>query len=85
MKTKSALIKISPELKKFIDSMKLNSNDTYNDVLWNFFEPYMNRSSESLERSRIATKEYESGKFKTVEQVFGINDFDKEILSGNSR
>ena len=85
MKTKSALIKISPQLKGFIDSMKINSNDSYNDVLWNFLEPYMERSKESLERSKIAAREYESGKVKTVEQVFNINDFDKEIFGSNSK
>ena len=85
MKTKSALIKISPQLKGFIDSMKINSNDSYNDVLWNFLEPYMERSKESLERSKIAAREYESGKVMTVEQVFNINDFDKEIFGSNSK
>lgn len=82
---KSALIKISPELKRFIDSMKVNSSDTYNDILWNFLEPYMERSKKSLERSKIAAKEYESGKVKTIEQIFHINDFDKEIFGSNSK
>ncbi len=80
MKNNNTLIKISPELKKFLDSMKLNENDSYNDVLWNFFEPYMGRSKESLERSKIAALEYEKGKVKSVEEVFNINEFDKEVF-----
>ena len=84
MKALNTLIKISPELKKFLDSMKLNDGDSYNDVLWNFFEPYMERSKESLERSRIATEEFKKGKARTVEEVFNINDFDKEILSNHT-
>lgn len=85
MKNKSSLIKISPELKGFIDSMKLNSNDSYNDVLWNFLEPYMERSRESLERSRIAAKEYKEDKVKTIDEVFNINEFDKEIFGNDSK
>ncbi|MEK6846864.1 MAG: hypothetical protein AABY16_01710 [Nanoarchaeota archaeon] len=84
MKSANTLIKISPELKKFLDSMKLNDNDSYNDVLWNFFEPYMERSKESVERSRISAQEYAKGKVKTVEEVFNINEFDKEILGSYS-
>ena len=84
MKSSNTLIKISPELKKFLDSMKLNSKDSYNDILWNFFEPYMERSKESLERSRISAQEYKKGKVKTVEEVFNINEFDKEIFSSYS-
>ena len=82
-KNVNTLIKISPELKKFLDSMKLNEGDSYNDVLWNFFEQYMERSKESLERGKIAADEYKKGKGKTVEEVFHINDFDKEILNNN--
>ena len=83
MKSTNTLIKISPELKRFLDSMKLNEGDSYNDVLWNFFEPYMERSKESLERGRIAAEEYKKGKTKTVEEVFNINDFDKEVFGNN--
>ncbi len=84
MQNNNTLIKISPELKVFLDTMKLNKGDTYNDVLWNFFEPFMERSKESLERSRISAKEYELGNVKSVEEVFGINEFDKEIFGSNS-
>ena len=83
MKSNNTLIKISPELKNFLDSMKLNENDSYNDILWNFFEPYMERSKASLERSRLAAEDYKKGRVKTVEEVFNINDFDKEILNSN--
>ncbi len=47
------------------------------DVLWSFFEPYMERSKQSIERSRLSAEEYKSGKFKTIEDVFHINEFDK--------
>ena len=84
MKNNNTLIKISPELKSFLDSIKLNTSDSYNDVLWNFFEPYMERSKRSVERSRLAAEEYKSGKVKTIEEVFHINEFDKEVFGNNS-
>ncbi len=84
MKGNNTLIKISPELKGFLDSIKLNASDSYNDVLWSFFEPYMERSKQSIERSRLSAEEYKSGKFKTVEEVFHINEFDKEVFGQSS-
>ena len=84
MKSPNTLIKISPEIKKFLDSMKLNYSDTYNDILWNFLESHMERSKDSIERSKIAEAEYKKGKTRTVEEVFNINDFDKNFLGNYS-
>ena len=41
-----------------------------NCALWNYFEPYMKRSKESLERSKISAREYEKGKVKTIKKLF---------------
>lgn len=41
-----------------------------NNKIYNISESHIKRSKESLKRSRVAAKEYESGKFKTIEQVF---------------
>jgi len=41
-----------------------------NGFLFCLLEPYVERSRESLERSKIAAREYENGKVNRVEQVF---------------
>lgn len=42
----------------------------YNILILDFFEPYMERSKESLKRSKISEEEYKKGKVKTVEEIF---------------
>lgn len=47
----------------------MNEDYNYSDILWNFFEPFMERSKEPLERSRIAAEEYRKGKVKSINDV----------------
>ncbi|MEK6811629.1 MAG: hypothetical protein AABX96_03925 [Nanoarchaeota archaeon] len=50
--------------------MDFDMLNIYNNPLYNIFESFIKRSKESLERSKIAAREYERGKLKTIEQVF---------------
>ena len=61
-------IRISGDLLKALKNFK-ESNESYEDVIWDFIEPHLELSEETKKDIEISKKEYEKGKFTTLEEV----------------
>ena len=62
-------IQLSSKLKKKLESMKLHSRETYNEVLERILEDLSELSGETKAEIEQAVREIQSGKYKTHEQV----------------
>ena len=61
-------IRISNELLNTLKKFK-ESNESYEDVIWDFIEPHLELSEKTKKDIEIAKKEYERGEFSTLEEV----------------
>ena len=61
-------IRISTKLLKTLKSFK-EDNDSYEDVIWDFIEPYLELSDETKKDINKSLEEYRRGEFFTLDQV----------------
>ena len=62
-------IRISGELKKKLDEMKILKEDTYEDIMWGLVEDRMELNRETLDEIEKARKEIRKGNCHTLEEV----------------
>ncbi len=65
---KQTSIRISLELLNTLKKFK-ETEDSYEDVIWDFIEPHLELSEETKKDIELAKKEYEKGNFVTLEEV----------------
>lgn len=68
-------VQIDRKLKARLDTMKIHSRETYNDVLERLLEDLEEISPADLRRYEEISKQVKAGKYKTHEQVkreFGL-------------
>ena len=65
---KQTSIRISLELLNALKKFK-ETEDSYEDVIWDFIEPHLELSEETKKDIELAKKEYEKGNFITLEEV----------------
>ncbi len=61
-------IRISADLLKTLKKFK-EAGDSYEDVIWDFIEPHLELSEETIKDIEIAKKEYQRGETFTLEEV----------------
>ena len=61
-------IRISSNLLNTLKKFK-ESNDSYEDVIWDFIEPHLELSKQAKKDIEISKKEYKRGNFSTLEEV----------------
>jgi len=62
-------IQISEDLRHALEKRKLESRDTYEEVIWDLLEDTMELSEETKRSIERARKEIAAGKFVTLAQV----------------
>jgi len=61
-------IRISADLLNTLKKFK-DEGDSYEDVIWDFIEPHLELSEETIKDIELSRKEYERGNFVTLEEV----------------
>ena len=61
-------IRISSNLLNTLKKFK-ESNDSYEDVIWDFIEPHLELSEQTKKDIEISRQEYQRGNFTTLEEV----------------
>ena len=61
-------IKVSNRLLIALKKFK-QDNESYEDVIWDFIEPYLELSKEAKEDINISISEYKANEFMTLEEV----------------
>ena len=61
-------IRISSNLLNTLKKFK-ESNDSYEDVIWDFIEPHLELSEQTKKDMEISRQEYKRGNFTTLEEV----------------
>lgn len=61
-------IRISLDLLNTLKKFK-ESNDSYEDVIWDFIEPHLELSEQTKKDIEISRQEYKKGNFVTLEEV----------------
>ncbi len=61
-------IRISLDLLNALKKFK-ESNDSYEDVIWDFIEPHLELSEQTKKDIEISKQEYKRGNFITFEEV----------------
>lgn len=61
-------IRISSNLLNTLKRFK-ESNDSYEDVIWDFIEPHLEISEQTKKDIEISRQEYKRGNFTTLEEV----------------
>jgi len=61
-------IRISLDLLNTLKRFK-ESNDSYEDVIWDFIEPHLDLSEQTKKDIEISKEEYKKGNFTTLEEV----------------
>ena len=67
-------IRITNNLHKALGSLKA-SNESFEDLIWDLVEPYLELSPQTKKNIAKSLKEYERGEFFTLEEVreeFGL-------------
>ena len=62
-------IKISEEMRDYLNGLKIHPRETYNDVLARVFEDMRELNEKTKREIKKALKEIEDGKYKTHEEV----------------
>jgi predicted transcriptional regulator len=62
-------IQITSEVKKTLDSMKLYSRETYNELIERLLEDSKELNKETKKEIKKAEEEIKAGKFKTHEEL----------------
>lgn len=68
-------IRVSKKLLTVLKQFTEDSNDSYEEVIWDFIEPHLELSEQAKKDIEISKKEFERGEFFTLEQVkeeFGL-------------
>lgn len=65
----STTIQIEESLRDKLNSMKMHSRETYNDVILRLLEDLRELNDETKREIEKAVKEIESGKYKTHDEV----------------
>jgi predicted transcriptional regulator len=65
----STTIQISDEMQEHLNSIKLFSRETYNDVLERIFEDMQELNEKTRKEIELAMNDIESGHYKTHEEV----------------
>ncbi|MCX6747186.1 MAG: hypothetical protein NTU63_03580 [Candidatus Pacearchaeota archaeon] len=68
-------IKISSDIKKILDRLKLHERETYNDIIEVLLEDHLDLNEETKKEIKEARKSIEKGEFYTeeeVERMFGL-------------
>ena len=61
-------IRISSNLLNTLKKFK-ESNDSYEDVIWDFIEPHLELSEQTKKDIEISRQEYKKGNFVTLEEI----------------
>ena len=61
-------IRISLDLLNTLKKFK-ETNDSYEDVIWDFIEPHLELSEQTKKDIEISREEYKRGNFVTLEEV----------------
>lgn len=61
-------IRISLNLLNALKKFK-ESNDSYEDVIWDFIEPHLELSKQTKKDIEISRQEYKKGNFVTLEEI----------------
>ncbi|MFW6233519.1 MAG: hypothetical protein ACOC3Z_02565 [Nanoarchaeota archaeon] len=61
-------IRVSSELLNVLKGFK-EKGESYENIIWDFIEPYLELSIQSKKDIEISKKEYSKGNFFTLEQV----------------
>jgi predicted transcriptional regulator len=62
-------IKISEEMRDYLNELKLHPRETYNDILERVFEDMRELNEKTKREIKKAIKEIKDGKYKTHEEV----------------
>lgn len=65
---KQTSIRISTDLLSALKKFK-EDDESYEDVIWDFIEPYLELSGNTKKDIENSTEEYKRGEFFTLEQV----------------
>jgi len=66
---KQTTIRVSEDLIKALSKFKVESSDTYEDIIWDFIEPHLELSKEAKKDIALSLEEYEKGEVFTLEEV----------------
>ena len=62
-------IQVSKELVQELRARKMYDKESYEDVIWDFVEPFLELSEEAKKDIELSIKEYNRGNFITFEEV----------------
>ena len=66
---KQTTIRVSNDLINALSKFKDNNNDTYEEIIWDFIEPFLELSEEAKKDIAKSIEEYKQGKIFTFEEV----------------
>lgn len=64
-------IQISSELKEALRKRKLHAKESYEEIIWDLLEDQMQLKDEIVKQIEIGRREYDEGKFETMDDIFG--------------
>jgi len=62
-------IRVSKELIKSLSKLKISDNETYEDIIWDIMEPYLEPSQEVKESIEEGRKEYKNKETISFEDI----------------
>jgi predicted transcriptional regulator len=66
---KQTSIRISKDLLRVLKKFREDSNDTYEDIIWDFIEPHLELSEQAKKDIEESIAQYKRGEFHTLEEV----------------
>ena len=72
---KQTTIRVSTDLMKALNEFKVDSKESYEEIIWDFIEPHLELSKNAREDIKKSIDEYEKGETFTLEEVkseFGL-------------
>lgn len=64
-------IQISTELKEALKMRKHHAKESYEEIIWDLLEDQMELKDEILNSIEEGLREYDEGKYHTMDEVFG--------------
>lgn len=62
-------IRVSKQLLETLKKFREDSNDSYEDVIWDFVEPHLELSEQAKKDIEESIKQYKRGEFITFEEL----------------